>query len=64
LIDGQIHFNAYIVKIGGLEDSFGHIEIDGRNELFTNSFQNIPEIGQKADFYLGNVKIENGAVVS
>ena len=64
LIDGRIYFNAYIAKIDGLEANFGHIEIDGQNELFSNSLQNVPELDQKADFYLGTVKIENGAVVS
>ena len=64
MIDGRIHFNAYIVKIGDLDNCFGHIEIDGQNKLFSNSFKNFPEIDQKADFYLGDIKIENGIVVS
>jgi hypothetical protein len=64
LIDGVICFNAYIVKIDDLDANFGHIEIDAHNKSFKSSITNVPQLNQKADFYLGNIKIENGEIVS
>jgi len=58
---GSLQFNAYIVQVGELENFFGHIEYDAGAELFKDDGRNFPEIGQKANFSLGNdVKIVNG----
>lgn len=63
LIDNQLYFNAYIAKIGDLEDFFGHVELDAKGAKFENEIDNFPKLNQKADFYLGkNVKIVNGIV--
>ncbi|MDR6968456.1 hypothetical protein J2X31_002479 [Flavobacterium arsenatis] len=63
LINNKIFFNAFVVKIGDLEENFGHLEYDANKELYSDSNQNIPNLNQKADFYLGkNVQIVNGLV--
>lgn len=64
LIDNQICFNAYIVKIGKLDDYFGHFEYDAKGASFKNNTNNIPELNQKADFYLeNNLKFVNGLMI-
>lgn len=61
LVGNSVQFNAYVSQIGDLENNFGHFELDAKGALFTNDGQNFPEIGQKANFNLGNdVKIVNG----
>lgn len=61
-IEGNsIAFNAYIVQVGDLENHFGHIELDAKGANFSDEGRNFPEIGQKANFCIGNdVKIVNG----
>jgi len=63
LIDNKIFFNAFVVKIGDLEDNFGHFEYDARGKMYSDSTSDIPNLNQKADFYLEkNVEIVNGLV--
>lgn len=63
LIDNKIFFNAFVVKIGDLEDNFGHFEYDAKEQMYSDSNKNIPNLNQKADFYLGkNVEIVNGLI--
>lgn len=63
LIDNKIFFNAFVVKIGDLEDNFGHFEFDAKQKMYSDSDNNIPNLNQKADFYLEkNVEIVNGLV--
>lgn len=57
LIEGKLRFNAYIVKIGDLENHFGHIEYNANEALYQDNHNNVPVLDQKADFYLDN-KIE------
>ncbi|MDI1255326.1 MAG: M14 family metallopeptidase [Flavobacterium sp.] len=65
LIDNKIFFNAFVVKIGDLEENFGHFEFEGDGQLYKDSAENIPKLGQKADFYIGeSIQILNGAVQS
>jgi hypothetical protein len=65
LINNQICFNAYIANIGELDGFFGHIEYDAKGDSYKDENKNIPELGQKADFYLENdLKIVNGLVIS
>lgn len=65
LIENQVCFNAYIAKIGELDDCFGHIEYDGKNALYRDNHNNIPELDQKADFYLeNNANFVNGMMIS
>ena len=63
LIENQIYFNAYISKIGDLEHYYGHIEYDAKGALYQDAFNNIPELNQKADFYLNNdIEFVNGMI--
>ncbi|WP_281233437.1 M14 family metallopeptidase [Flavobacterium gelatinilyticum] len=65
LIENKIHFNAYIVEAGELENYFGHYEYDGQEAVYSDDYSNIPKTGQKADFYLNkNTKFVNGLVKS
>ena len=64
LIENKIFFNAFIIKIGELDNFSGHVEVDAKEELYTDNLENKPIIGQKADFYLGKtIKVVNGKVV-
>jgi hypothetical protein len=64
LIDDKIYFNAYIVKIGELDDCFGHIEYDCDGGLYHDLDGDFPKLNQKADFYLdNNLKFVNGLLV-
>jgi len=61
LIDGQICFNAYIVKIGELDGFFGHFEYDAQGANYKDDLNNIPNLNQKADFHLeNNIKFVDG----
>ena len=62
-IENQICFTAYVSQIGDLENYFGHREYDAKGALYTDDFDNIPKLNQKADFYLNNtIKIVNGMI--
>ena len=63
LIDNNVYFNAYIVKIGELDNYFGHIEYDANGALYHDNRNNVPELDQKADFYLdSNIRFVNGSI--
>ena len=65
LIEDKIHFNAYIAEVGDLENYFGHYEYDAKGADYTDDFDNIPKLNQKANFYLNkNVKFVNGLTKS
>lgn len=65
LVDGKICFNAYIIQIGDLENHFGHLVYDAKEELYKDDFDNLPKVNQKANFYLGNTKkFVNGLIKS
>lgn len=65
LIENKIHFNAYIVEAGELENYFGHFEYDGEGAVYSDDYLNIPKMNQKADFYLDkNIKFVNGLIKS
>ena len=65
LIENKIHFNAYIVEAGELENYFGHYEYDGQGAVYSDDYSNIPKLNQKADFYLNkNIKFVNGLIKS
>jgi hypothetical protein len=64
LKENQVCFNAYIAKIGELEDYFGHLEYDGKNALYGDNHDNFPKLDQKADFYLeNNANFVNGMII-
>ncbi|MDD5149466.1 MAG: M14 family metallopeptidase [Flavobacterium sp.] len=61
LVEGKLCFNAYIVKIGELENYFGHYEYDAKGDLYQDNHNNVPRLDQKADFYLkNNIEFVNG----
>lgn len=61
LNQGEIKFVATLVEIGELNHNFGHYEYDANGAEYSDDEDNIPKLGQKADFYLGEkVKIVNG----
>lgn len=63
IIDNQLLFNAYITDIGHLQEFHGHFEYDAKGALYENLEENIPKLGQKADFSLNkSVKIINGLI--
>jgi hypothetical protein len=65
LIENKIQFNAYIVEVGDLENYFGHYEYDAQGADYSDDFNNIPKLNQKANFYLNkNVKFVNGLTKS
>lgn len=61
LNEGKIEFIAFIVEIGELTQNFGHFEYDAKGASYSDGQDNIPKLGQKAEFYLSEkVKIVNG----
>lgn len=63
LIEGELFFNAYIIKISDLDDYFGHFEYDAEGALYQDESNNFPELNQKANFYLdNNIKFVNGLI--
>jgi hypothetical protein len=64
IIDGKIVFNAYIEQIESLDCLFGHYEYDAKGSLYSDENGNLPRLGQRANFFLGNVQFENGLIKS
>ena len=63
MIDGKICFNAYINQIEDLENRFGHLEYDAQGAVYTDDYDNIPKLDQKANFYLNkNIEFVNGLI--
>ena len=63
LIGNTICFNAYINQIGDLENCFGHIEYDAHGAIYSDDFDNIPKLDQKANFYLDkSIEFANGLI--
>ena len=63
LINNQIFFNAFIVKIGELDNYCGYFEYDAKEAIYSNGTDNVPKLHEKANFYLGkNIKIVNGLI--
>ena len=63
LIRNNVEFDGIIIKTEGLEDYFGHLEIDCNFEIYNNASQSFPVAGFKADFSIGNKKYINGLEV-
>jgi hypothetical protein len=56
-----IEFEARIIQIEDLENHSGHVEFDLNEIVYNCNISNLPEIGAKADFILGeSVKFKNG----
>jgi len=55
LVEDKVIFEATIVEVGEGITNFGHQEYNGENGFYTDDFNNIPEIDNKANFYLNTV---------
>ena len=63
LVDGDIVFEARIAQVGDLDGFYGHQEYDCDEAIYSDYFNNIPEIEKKANFYLNkSTKIVNGLI--
>ncbi len=63
LINKTIFFNAFIAKIGDLDEINGHFEFDASGKTYSNNNQIVPELNQKASFFLDDsIEIVNGRV--
>jgi Zinc carboxypeptidase len=61
LKEGEIEFVATLSEIGELSHNFGHFEYDAAGAKYSDDEDDIPKLGQKANFHLGEkVKIVNG----
>jgi hypothetical protein len=64
LIENNLYFNAYIVKIDNLEHYFGHTEYNANGELYQDEEGNFPSLNQLANFEIGkSTKFRNGSIV-
>jgi hypothetical protein len=63
LIDGKIYFNAYVVKVGELDDYFGHFVFDAEEAKYYDDVENFPKLNQIANFNLDKkIKFVNGLI--
>ncbi len=63
LNNGKITFEAEIAQVDGLENYFGHVEIDAKGAIYHDGEDNFPKIDSKANFSLGeNIKVVNGNI--
>jgi hypothetical protein len=63
LIDGAIHFNAYVAKLDELEGFFGHEVFDAEGAAYEDEEGNVPKLDQKANFCLDKkLKFVNGLI--
>ena len=61
--DGKIDFEAVIAQVDNLDNYFAHHSIDAQGKTFKSPQSSIPNIGDKANFYLGNdIEIVNGLI--
>lgn len=61
--DGKIDFEAVIAQVDNLDNYFAHHSIDAQGKTFKSPQGSIPNIGDKANFYLGNdIEIVNGLI--
>ena len=64
LNNGKVTFKAEIAQVDNLENYFGHVEIDAKCETYNDGECNFPILEKQANFYLGNIKIVNGAKIN
>jgi hypothetical protein len=64
LDEDKIFFEAYITEIGDLDGFFGHFEYDAQGNEYSDSEGKKPEIGKKANFFLGEIEFKNGFPLS
>ena len=63
LLEKNIFFNAFIAKIGNLENNFAHLTIDAEFKTYSDDVDNCPKLGQKANFCLDKIIIKNGIAI-
>lgn len=64
LLKDEILFEAYVSEIGDLQGVSGHFEYDAQGSLYSDADGTKPEIGKKANFYIGDIRFENGYPIS
>jgi hypothetical protein len=64
LLGNNIFFNAFVEEIGSLVDKKGHLEYNCNNEFINNNQKNTINIGDTANFFIGNKKYENGILIN
>lgn len=64
LLKDEILFEAYISEIGDLQGVSGHFEYDAQGSLYSDADGTKPELGKKANFYIGDIRFENGYPIS
>lgn len=62
LFNNTIEFNAFVAKIGDLDDFFGHFEYDAQGAVYSDLNNSKPVLDQKANFYLGDLEVINGLI--
>lgn len=61
LIRDKVIFEAKIIEVGETVERFGHFEFDAEYGVYSDKFEGIPQIDQKADFMLNNqLEFKNG----
>ncbi|HEY0091972.1 MAG TPA: peptidase M14, partial [Flavobacterium sp.] len=63
LENGGIVLSAFIAEIGQLDGFHGHSEYDAAFQLYQDELNSVPQLEQRADFTLGNVKFNNGSPI-
>lgn len=59
---GKVVFEAMLVEAVS-DDIHGHVEYDGREEVFSSAFGPKPVDGMPADFFIGKRQFQNGSEV-
>lgn len=59
---GKVVFEAMLVEAVS-DDIHGHVEYDGRGEVFSSAFGPKPVDGMPADFFIGKRQFQNGSEV-
>ncbi len=62
LIEDKVVFEAFIVKIDNLDEYHGHTEFDAQDAWLTTPDGRPLQVGQKADFRIGNLDFVNGSI--
>lgn len=63
LLENKIFFNAFIAKTDYLESFFGHVEIDCKNAIYLDNFENFPKLDTCANFHIENFVIAKNGVI-
>lgn len=57
LNNDEIELVAYFSEIDEIDNLFGHQTFNAKNAMYSDALKNVPQIGQKADFFLDKTTI-------